>query len=95
VKWLRNEYGVQNVALNTADVSRAQKHALIIRTCVCARKIAGNPYFRHIRKCRVASGATDATRSIVPDASNRVLVIDQPLRSTKESASLRQSAKGG
>ena len=94
-KWLRNEYGVQDVTSNQANISRAQKHALIIRTCVCGRKIAGNPYFRHIRKCRVASGETNATRSDVPDSSNLVLVIDQPLRSTKESASLRQSAKGG
>ena len=94
-KWLRNEYGVEDVALNTADISRAQKHALIIRTCVCGRQIAGNPYFRHIRKCRMASGATSATRSNMPDSSNRVLVIDQPLKSTKASASLRQAAKGG
>jgi hypothetical protein len=94
-KWLHNEYGVPDVALNTANIPRAQKHALIIRTCVCGRKIAGNPYFRHIRKCRVASGATKASRPNVPDSSNRILVIDQPLRSTKQSASLRQSTKGG
>src|SRR5215813_3879614 len=86
-KWLRNEYGVPDVALNTANISRAQRHALIIRTCVCGQQIAGNPYFRHIRKCRVASGATNTNRSNAPDSSNRVPVIDQPLRSTKQSAS--------
>jgi hypothetical protein len=62
---------------------------------VCGRQIAGNPYFRHIRKCHVASGAKNTNRSNVPDSSNRVLVIDQPLQSTKQSASLRQAVKRG
>ena len=50
-KWLVKEYGVLELAANTGIVSRAQKHALVIRACRCGRKIAGNAYFRHIRTC--------------------------------------------
>jgi hypothetical protein len=50
-KWLAKEYGVLELAENTGIVSRAQKHALVIRACKCGRKIAGNAYFRHIRIC--------------------------------------------
>src|SRR5664280_1748465 len=52
MKWLVTEYGVSKAATNGGTVSRARKHALVIRTCQCGRKIAGNPYFRHIRACR-------------------------------------------
>ena len=93
-KWLRNEYGVPDNATNAASVSRAQKHALIIRTCVCGRMIAGNPYFRHIRACRAAGATVPKERSTVLDSSNRILKGAQS-KSTNESASLRQSSKSG
>jgi hypothetical protein len=51
-KWLVSEYGVSESA-NGRTVSRAQKHALVIRACKCGRKIAGNVYFKHVRYCRV------------------------------------------
>jgi len=50
-KWLENEYGVTNGRCH--PMSRAQKHALVTRTCKCGRKIAGNIYFKHVRHCRV------------------------------------------
>jgi hypothetical protein len=40
-KWLVSEYGVSQGS-DGRQVSRAQKHALVIRTCKCGRKIAGN-----------------------------------------------------
>lgn len=49
-KWLMGEYGISETADGKA-VPRAQKHALIIRECRCGRKIAGNVYFRHVRRC--------------------------------------------
>jgi hypothetical protein len=63
-RWLRNEYGVTDVGMKTI-VSRAQKHVLIIRTCVCGRTIAGNPYFRHIRVCGTGSSGANIERSNV------------------------------
>ena len=51
-KWLVKEYGVPDSASKNHALSRAQKHALTIRTCRCGRKIAGNAYFRHVRTCR-------------------------------------------
>lgn len=50
-KWLETEYGVRNGRCR--PMSRAQKHALVIRTCKCGRKIAGNIYFKHVKHCRV------------------------------------------
>jgi hypothetical protein len=56
-KWLIEEYGVsENGILGT--VSRAQKHALVIRTCRCGRKVAGNIFFKHVRHCRVLKQPT-------------------------------------
>jgi hypothetical protein len=52
-KWLITEYGVPDCA-ETKSLPRAQKHALITRTCECGKRIAGNVYFRHTRHCRVA-----------------------------------------
>jgi hypothetical protein len=49
-KWLRDEYGVSN--RNDRTVSRAQRHALVVRTCRCGRKIAGNIYFKHVKHCQ-------------------------------------------
>jgi len=51
-KWLVSEYGV-SPGSNDRQVSRAQKHALVIRTCKCGRKIAGNIFFKHVKHCRV------------------------------------------
>ncbi len=50
-KWLTSEYGVADLAEKMRSVSRAQKHALVVRTCACGRKIAGNVYFRHVKIC--------------------------------------------
>jgi len=54
-KWLVKEYGVPASASKNHVVSRAQKHALTIRTCRCGRKIAGNIYFKHIKSCSAAT----------------------------------------
>jgi hypothetical protein len=51
-KWLVSEYGVSSGS-NGRQVSCAQKHALVIRTCKCGRKIAGNIFFKHVKHCRV------------------------------------------
>jgi len=51
-KWLISEYGVPD-PVKENKLPRAQKHALIVRACMCGRKIAGNVFFRHIRHCRV------------------------------------------
>jgi len=56
-KWLASEYGVTNAAEKSRSVSRAQKHALVVRTCACGRKIAGNVYFRHVKICPSAVAA--------------------------------------
>jgi hypothetical protein len=56
-KWLVSEYGVTNAAEKSRSVSRAQKHALVVRTCACGRKIAGNVYFRHVKICPSAVAA--------------------------------------
>ena len=92
-KWLRNEYGVPDTGMKVR-VSRAQKHALLVRICVCGQMIAGNPYFRHIRACRAGGATLPRERSNVLDSSSRILKGAQS-KSTKESASLRQSSKGG
>ena len=55
-KWLVKEYGVPDSASKDRAVSRAQKHALTIRTCKCGKKIAGNVYFKHIKSCSAATG---------------------------------------
>lgn len=53
-RWLVNEYAVTNPTAKSRTVSRAQKHALVIRACPCGREIAGNAYFRHVRICQAA-----------------------------------------
>jgi len=50
-KWLVAEYGVPDPG-GEKKLPRAQKHALIVRTCKCGRKIAGNVFFKHLRHCR-------------------------------------------
>ena len=52
-KWLVEEYGVANG--NVRPISRAQKHALVIRKCGCGKKIAGNIFYRHVKHCRVVT----------------------------------------
>lgn len=54
-KWLIDEYGIAPVETDSEKVSRAQKHALVVRTCRCGRTIAGNVYFRHLKACKGAS----------------------------------------
>jgi hypothetical protein len=60
-KWLVVEYGVPE-PVREKQLSRAQKHALIVRACKCGRKIAGNVYFRHLRHCS-QSGPNQALSS--------------------------------
>jgi hypothetical protein len=50
-KWLVEEYGAPKSAGRL--VSRAQKHALVIRKCKCGRKITGNIYFKHVKHCPI------------------------------------------
>jgi len=48
--WLMKEYGVAD-PVDEKNLPRAQKHSLVVRARKCARKIAGNVYFRHVRHC--------------------------------------------
>ena len=62
VKWLVSEYGVSQSDASGKPLSRAQKHLLAIRECKCGRRIAGNAYFIHIKRCiLVASEARQQT----------------------------------
>jgi len=81
-KWLVNEYGVSEAAANGGNVSRARKHALVIRTCKCGRKIAGNPYFRHLRACSSAGAAPSGSPSNQMESSSRTFTSVQSSRST-------------
>jgi hypothetical protein len=80
MKWLVSEYGVRETASNGGAVSGSRKHALVIRTCRCGKKIAGNPYFRHVRACRLASWAGRADRACSPGTGGRILKSAQPSR---------------
>ena len=55
-KWLIKDYGVVPATSPNKNVSGARKHALVVRTCKCGRKIAGNVYFKHIKSCSAATG---------------------------------------
>lgn len=55
--WLIEDYGVTPPATSSKAMSRAQKHALVVRVCRCGRKIAGNVYFKHVKRCAVAAEA--------------------------------------
>ena len=94
-KWLVSEYGASEIAANGGGVSPTRKHALVIRTCKCGRKIAGNPYFQHVRACRSAGAAARGDPSNKLEPSSRTLRSVQSSRSTYKSASLRQSSKEG
>src|SRR5215469_8671940 len=52
-KWLSEEYGVLNS--NNRPLSRAQKHAAVVRTCNCGKKISGNIFFKHVKLCTIAN----------------------------------------
>ena len=71
-KWLIKEYGVSPSAAEASSVPRALKHALVVRACKCGRKIAGNPYFRHIKSCQSMTGpaAQHATAASMDQSSN-------------------------
>jgi hypothetical protein len=58
-KWLLTEYGASELATKTGVVSRSQKHALVVRACPCGRKIAGNAYFRHVKRCSSSAGTAN------------------------------------
>jgi hypothetical protein len=68
-KWLIEEYGVPASSAEPRTVPRARKHALVVRTCKCGRKIAGNVYFRHAKSCKVV--ADQAMRQAVYGSSAR------------------------
>lgn len=50
-KWLVSEYGLPNPGGKGQSLSGPQKHALVVRTCTCQREIAGNAYFKHVKRC--------------------------------------------
>jgi hypothetical protein len=54
VKWLSEEYGVENTTSHS--IPHAQKHALVVRRCRCGRSIAGNVFFKHVKHCESAKG---------------------------------------
>jgi len=54
-KWLIKEYGVPSPSADGRNVGRALKHALVVRTCKCGRKIAGNVYFKHVKTCKASA----------------------------------------
>jgi hypothetical protein len=62
-KWLVSEYGVSDPVQENM-LPRAQKHALIIRECSCGRRIAGNVFFRHVRRCRSGVKPPDRVSAI-------------------------------
>lgn len=71
-QWLVNEYGVPRPAEDSnGAVSRAKKHALVIRACKCGRKVAGNAYFRHVKACH--AGAPAPGRGPVRDSGGPLL----------------------
>jgi hypothetical protein len=54
-KWLVKEYGVSASSDSSVQpVCRAKKHAFVVRSCKCGRKVAGNAYFRHVKVCQAA-----------------------------------------
>src|SRR5271165_3253801 len=71
-KWLMTEYGASEIAANVGGVSPVRKHALVIRTCNCGRKIAGNPYFQHVRACRSAGASARGDPSNTREAGTRI-----------------------
>ena len=81
-KWLASEYGVSEVSANDGSVSRARKHALVIRTCKCGRKIAGNQYFRHVRACPSAGIAARGDPSNTREPGSRRFPKVQSSKST-------------
>jgi hypothetical protein len=72
-KWLVEEYGVPAPNAERRAVPRAQKHALVVRTCMCGRKIAGNVYFRHAKACKVAANQVIRQRTYESNAGSKPL----------------------
>ena len=81
-KWLVSEYHVSSHRGNPESVSRARKHALVIRACSCGRKIAGNAYFRHLKTCQSAGAVTRADSFKPPEPSSPTSVTGQSSKST-------------
>ena len=81
-KWLVSDYGVSELVTNAAYVSRARKHALVIRTCKCGRKIAGNSYFQHVRACQSANAAARQDLSNTLEPISRARASGQSSEST-------------
>lgn len=88
--WLIQEYGVPAPSADRGTVPRAQKHALVVRTCKCGKTIAGNVFFRHVKTCKVA-----ARRSMRAPAYELNPAGSTVGDSTKESALARHSSNGG
>ena len=85
-KWLVKEYGLPAADLKREKVPRAQKHALILRTCKCGKTIAGNVYFKHLKSCGGAAQSMCAPVYEFPASARTVG------DSTKESALARHSS---
>ena len=58
-KWLISEYGV-SAPIEQKQLPRAQKHAVILRTCRCGKTIAGNVFFRHKKHCKLLTESPNA-----------------------------------
>ncbi len=65
--------GLNRSLPDARDVPRAQKHALVVRTCMCGRKIAGNVYFRHAKACKVAANQVMRQRTYESNAGGKAL----------------------
>jgi hypothetical protein len=81
-KWLVSEYGVQEIKTNGGKISQTLRHALVTRTCQCGRKIAGNPYFLHVRTCRSAGAAARGDPSNTREPGSRRFPNVQSSKST-------------
>jgi hypothetical protein len=81
-KWLVSEYGVQEIKTNGCKISQTLRHALVTRTCLCGRKIAGNPYFLHVRACRSAGAAARGDPSNTREPGSRRFPNVQSSKST-------------
>lgn len=62
--WLIKEYGVPSPSADCRTVGRALKHALVVRTCMCGRKIAGNVYFKHKKSCSEAMADQELRQAV-------------------------------
>ena len=81
-KWLVSEYGASDIPGNRGSVAPARKQALVIRTCKCGKKIAGNIYSRHLRACLSAGAAAPGDPSNTLEPGRRTVTSVQSSRST-------------